>query len=133
MDRQVPGANEGDPPQIIYTFPGELILQDTTTLARTVIPVSDVMLDLSSVLFWSPDGTLLFFTVHCNETLEGIWRLDIDMQALERLVDCHDGRIQQPQVSPDGAQVLFRADWDGGWDIYVVEVATGSIHNLTGE
>jgi Tol biopolymer transport system component len=133
FDTQAPVENEGDPPQLIFTFPSELIIHDTMTLTQTTIPVGDTLLDLTTDLAWSPDGAHLYFTGSCDETTSGLWSAEIETSSVARVVDCREGHVEGPQVSPDGRQVLFRADWAGGWDIYVVDIATASLRNLTGE
>ena len=133
LDTQAPVENEGDSPQLIFTFPSELIIHDTTTLTQATLPVGDALLDLTTDLAWSPDGERLYFTGRCTETASGLWSADIETSTVARVVNCREGHVEGPQVSPDGSLVLFRADWAGGWNIYVVDTSTASILKLTGE
>ncbi len=41
------------------------------------------------------------------------------------------GNERAPAWSPDGRQVAFEADESGNWDLYVLEMASGTVRNLT--
>jgi TolB protein len=42
-----------------------------------------------------------------------------------------DANDTAPAVSPDGAFVAFNSDRDGGSDLYLLEIASGSVRRLT--
>lgn len=41
----------------------------------------------------------------------------------------HDDR--DPVISPDGTQLAFASNRDGGWDLYLMELASGDVRRLT--
>jgi TolB protein len=38
---------------------------------------------------------------------------------------------REPAVSPDGRQVAFASDRQGGWDLYILDLATGEVRRIT--
>jgi TolB protein len=80
----------------------------------------------------SPDGKTLVFL----SNLDGPERLmlqDLPGGATRELVRHGDRTIfGNPHWSPDGRLVTFSSNWRIGHQIYVVEVATGSVRRLSG-
>lgn len=73
---------------------------------------------------WSPDGTQIAFS------FEGtIWVMGADGTNRRRLTEgLHDS---MPAWSPDGSQIAFAADRDGDWEIYLLDLSTEAVIQLT--
>ena len=82
---------------------------------------------------WSPDGTRIVF--HSGQTLALI---NCDGTHFQRLPTGEKTSPVDPDWSPDGSQIVFSAavwidahDWH--WDIFVLNLATGIVRNLTNQ
>jgi uncharacterized protein YjdB len=82
----------------------------------------------------SPDGTQLVFAVsqttpmgELQNDLYIVNRNGMNMRWLTRYAGMED----QPQWSPDGSKILFRADIDGRQDLFVINVDGTGLTNLT--
>src|SRR5262245_48573876 len=67
----------------------------------------------------SPDGKLLAFDWNGD-----IWLVGAD-NGEARPLTLHSGRDSQPAFSPDGSEVAFISDREGGSQVFVVPVAGG--------
>ena len=82
----------------------------------------------------SPDGTQLVFAVSQRNTV-GEWQHDLyivnrngmNMRWLTRA----EGLEDQPQWSPDGSKILFKALVDGKTDLYTIKTDGSGLVNLT--
>lgn len=55
----------------------------------------------------------------------------ISVASAQQHIEARDGEINMPEWSPDGQHVAFSASWDGDWDVYILEVASGKVRQLT--
>ncbi len=76
---------------------------------------------------WSPDGTRILFARNPDEG-GGIWVVNADGTGLEQVIS---GKATAPSWSPDGSRFVVTIDDGNDLDIYVVELATLEITNLT--
>jgi Tol biopolymer transport system component len=74
---------------------------------------------------WSPNGRQIAFHSNRDGNFE-IYVMDADGLFTTRLTN-HDGIDQFPDWSPDGKDIIFRRDLD----LYVIELASGTIRRLT--
>jgi TolB protein len=89
---------------------------------------------------WSPDGQRLAFDGVINETNFDLYTMNIDGSDRRRLTN-HPAVDARPEWSPDGRRIVFHSTRDYGsvggserWDefeLYTLEVATGSVRRLT--
>src|SRR5688572_1379880 len=59
-----------------------------------------------------------------------IWFVTGDGIVKSRLTH-EDGRNIYPSWSPDGSTVVYQSDRDGNWEIYIHNLVTGPLTNLT--
>lgn len=92
--------------------------------------------DISSIDFphsatWSPDGTSIAFISQRSGT-GNIWIFDV-ASGKTRALAPSETLQRHPRWSPDGRQIQFMADRAGDemFDVFVADVATGAVRNLT--
>jgi Tol biopolymer transport system component len=79
---------------------------------------------------WSPDGQWIAFQAQeSGGTDTDIYRMMVGGTP-EKIVDS-DANDIQPRFSPDGRYLVFSSDRSGNWDVYVVEIATQTIYQVT--
>lgn len=78
----------------------------------------------------SPDGTMLAFTSNRSGTYE-VWMSAADGTGARPLTEIRGGFTSRPRWSPDGARILFASRPDGNADLFLVDVASGTIDRLT--
>jgi Tol biopolymer transport system component len=79
---------------------------------------------------WSPDGQwIVFQSKESGGTGTDIYRMTVGGTP-EKIIDS-DANDIQPRFSPDGQYLVFSSDRSGNWDVYVYEIATQSIYQVT--
>ncbi len=78
-------------------------------------------------LFMYPDihGDAIVFTYEND-----LWIADGEEEPARRLTS-HTGWEGRAKFSPDGSQIAFTANYDGGWDMYVMPAVGGEPRRLT--
>lgn len=76
---------------------------------------------------WRPDGGLLVFG--CTEgATSDLWTVNPDGTQLAPL---GVGPAVFPSWSPDGTRIAFGATLDGNWEVYVADLSTMTVENVT--
>lgn len=83
---------------------------------------------------WSPDGTKIAFTRYMDrtqrQTTGELFIMNADGTNLQRLT--HNNVIDNtPSWSPDGRQIAFSSARSGVWEVYIIELATRVVRQLT--
>lgn len=83
---------------------------------------------------WSPDGQTIIF--HASEG-EGkpadIYFIPADTSAPEQKLIKSPGDDIRPRYSPDGQYIVFSSNRTGNWDVFVYEIATEMIYQVTSD
>ncbi|MDE0466018.1 MAG: DPP IV N-terminal domain-containing protein [Candidatus Poribacteria bacterium] len=84
---------------------------------------------------WSPDGKRITFTRFMDktksQTTAEVFIMNADGTAPKRLT--HNNVLDTgPSWSPDGQYIAFSSTRSGAWEVFVMEVATGAVTQLTG-
>lgn len=120
-DRAAVGGDGHD----IYVVP----VSETFTPERALTSDGDALIE--SGLAWSPDGQQLLFSAGApNGEGADLFIINADGSDRRALVE-NFGECIRPLWSPDGQYVVFSSKRSGKWELYVVEVATGEIYQLT--
>lgn len=82
---------------------------------------------------WSPDGQTVYFYGGENSRME-VFRVGLEEGARVEQVTGLGGYVSNPQVSPDGRELLF--SWNEGvfgndYEIFVMDLKTGALTQLT--
>lgn len=86
---------------------------------------------VESGVAWSPDGRQLVFAAGApNSRRSDLFLIEADGTNRRALVE-NFGECARPVWSPDGQYVIFASNRNGKWELYVVEVASGEIYQLT--
>ncbi len=80
---------------------------------------------------YSPKGDFIAFQAYRGGTFH-IWTMRPDGSGLKQITTGH-GDDREPRISPDGARIAFSSDraFEGSYDIWVVELATGKTTRRT--
>ena len=83
---------------------------------------------------WSPDGTKIAFTRYMDKTKRQttgeLFIMNADGTDPQRLT--HNNVLDNtPSWSPDGTQIAFSSSRSGVWEVYVIELATRAVTQLT--
>lgn len=76
---------------------------------------------------WSPDGRIVFVSDRDSRPAFDLYVMNADGSGVERLTS--SGVNGVPRFSPDGTRIAFHS----GRDIYVLDLATRQLHQLTTE
>ena len=80
---------------------------------------------------WSPDGeTIIFHAIAAGNTAADIYRIPAAGGAPEPLI-ISDADDVQPRFSPDGRFIVFSSNRTGNWDVFVYEVETEALYQVT--
>ncbi|MCS6872274.1 MAG: hypothetical protein NZ571_12555 [Anaerolineae bacterium] len=80
---------------------------------------------------WSPDGKQLLFAAGApNSGRADLFIINADGSNRRMLVEDF-GECVRPIWSPDGKFVVFSSKRSGKWELYVVEVASGAVYQLS--
>ncbi len=91
----------------------------------------DALRFIDSAGDWSPDGSQFVFTVFADGNNE-LAIVDVESTDIERKIALDDiGAITSPAWSPDGQFIAFSGLKGGVSDIYVWDVVTGALRQLT--
>ena len=96
-------------------------------------PHFDALRFINSAGAWSPDGTHFVFVTFADGDNQ-LAILDVNDQDVERRISVAGiGAITNPAWSPDGQHIAF-SGMDGGIsDLYVVNIETGAVRQLTND
>jgi Tol biopolymer transport system component len=109
---------------------GEIRRKITST---AVDPHFDSFQFVNSSGAWSADGRKLAFgSIRSGRAAISIYDVEED-EITERLASDDIGEIYNPSWSPDGRFIVFSANAGGVTDLFVAEVATGSLRRLTND
>lgn len=112
----------------------ELWFINVSTLEKTNLPLpEDIMDSFLHLISWSPDGEWLTFIARMGDEGEEshlLYLRSTNTGELRPLVPDHLC-VTDPAWSPDAKQLAFSSDYDGAWNIYVVEIETGEVRRLT--
>ncbi|MBX3063041.1 MAG: PD40 domain-containing protein [Anaerolineae bacterium] len=107
----------------------DLYLVDLASGAQTNL-TNDGQDQIEAAPRWSSDGTKIVFQAGASTNKTGIYMMDADGTNRQTLVEPNANNIR-PVWSPDGQYVGFTSDLSGKLEIFLVEVATLTITQLT--
>jgi hypothetical protein len=120
-DRRDIGGNGHD----IYVVP----VNEGFAPERALTDDGDALVE--SGLEWSPDGKQLLFAAGAPDSRRSdLFIMDADGSNRRAIVE-NFGECVRPLWSPNGQYVVFSSKRSGKWELYVVEIATGQIYQLT--
>ena len=140
--RQLTHDPLGKPNDPVWSPDGSLIafdVGDPTPALHVIDPVTgnqhqlsepDSKLRINWPLLWAPDGSALAFAASGHDGQQDAYTVD---RAGGHLVDLSGDRGTEgaPAWSPDGSQLAFWSDRDGGGDIYTIGRMGGAVRRLT--
>jgi Tol biopolymer transport system component len=87
---------------------------------------------VGSALSWSPDGAWVCFVGQCGNR---IYLYEVDVEGLQRTVrhELPFDDVRSPHYSPDGKRVALSGVRAGVSDIYVLDLASGGVMQLTAD
>jgi tRNA A-37 threonylcarbamoyl transferase component Bud32 len=122
-----PTQEAGEPPPT--ESPTEVAVlpvgQRPTNTPGVVLEDRSGTLDISD----TPGSSLLYFAPRDENNYE-IFTLDLNNNSETRLTE-RLGVDSYPQISPDGAQIVFQSDRDGDFDIYLMNMNGQNVRRLT--
>lgn len=81
---------------------------------------------------WSPDGNRIVYTSTCGESakFQVVSIMDSDGSNKINLTECQNIALT-PTWSPNGKEIAFSSDYQGNFDIYIVNENGSSLRNIT--
>ena len=118
--------------KIVFCVDGDIFVMDDDGSRRRRLTHSTTALDEDPR--WSPDGTKIAFTRFMEgkkrQTTAELFIINADGTNPQRLT--HNNFLDNtPSWSPDGRQIAFSSGRSGDWEVYVIELATRAVRQLT--
>ena len=118
--------------KIVFCVDGDLFVSNDDGSRRRRLTQNTTALDEDPR--WSPDGTKIVFTRYIDKTQQQnraeLFIINADGTNLQQLT--HNNFLDNtPSWSPDGRQIAFSSGRSGVWEVYVIELATRAVRQLT--
>jgi hypothetical protein len=83
---------------------------------------------------WSPDARNVVFEARAEgESQSDIYMIDASGLTEPRRIIESEGNDIQPRFSPDGRYIVFSSNRTGYWDVYIYELASKTLYQLTAD
>jgi Tol biopolymer transport system component len=106
-------------------------LENTELLGKpSIIEHFDDLAGEQQSFGWSADGSMLAFSSICSENNTKLYGWKRETQAITQLINNKFG-ISNPAFSPNGRYLAFTSAQDGSIDIFIMELETGDLRNIT--
>ena len=118
--------------KIVFTVDDDIFVMNDDGSRRRRLTKSTV--EVHKDPRWSPDGTKIAFTRYMDkrksQTTAELFLMNADGTDLQRLT--HNNVLDNiPSWSPDGTQIAFTSTRSGVWEVYIIDVATRGITQIT--
>ena len=118
--------------KIVFCVDGDLFVSNDDGSRRRRLTQNTTALDEDPR--WSPDGTKIVFTRYMDKTQQQtraeLFIINADGRNLQRITN-NNFLDNTPSWSPDGRQIAFSSGRSGVWEVYVIELATRAVRQLT--
>lgn len=109
----------------------ELRIYDTTTKQITNLTSNGAEL-IESAPDWSPDGSMIVFQAQeAGSSQSDIFLMSSSGTTPPEKIIESDADDIAPRFSPDGSHIVFSSDRAGNWDVFIYEIATKTIYQVT--
>lgn len=127
------GTSNSIEAKIVFTADGDIFVMNDDGSHRRRLTQSTT--ETHRYPRWSPDGRKIAFTRYMDKEnmqyTSELFIMNADGTDPQRLTDNNvpDG---DPSWSPDGTQITFTSARSGHWEVYIIDVATLAVTQLTG-
>ena len=126
------GATVSIDAKIVFCVDGDIFVMNDDGSRRRRLTQNTTALDEDPR--WSPDGTKIVFTRYMDKTQQQnraeLFIINADGTNPQQLT--HNSFLDNtPSWSPDGRQIAFSSGRSGVWEVYVIELATRAVRQLT--
>ena len=126
------GATVSIDAKIVFCVDGDIFVMNDDGSRRRRLTQNTTALDEGPR--WSPDGTKIVFTRYMDKTQQQtraeLFIINADGTNPQQLT--HNNFLDNtPSWSPDGSQIAFSSGRSGVWEVYVIELATRTVRQLT--